>query len=38
MSTQEEVIEMAREAGICKDDVFVLGGGAFVAFAKLVAI
>ena len=37
MSTQEEVIEMAREAGICKDDVFVLGGGAFVAFAKLVA-
>jgi hypothetical protein len=35
--TQEEIIEMARQAGIRKDDVFLLGGGAFEAFAKLVA-
>ncbi len=35
--TQDEIIEMAVEAGIRKDDVFLLGGGAFVAFAKLVA-
>jgi hypothetical protein len=34
---RDEIIEMAREAGIRKDDVFVLGAGAFVAFAKLVA-
>lgn len=35
--TQDEIIEMARQAGIHKDDVFLLGGDAFVAFAKLVA-
>jgi hypothetical protein len=34
--TQDEIIEMARQAGIRKDDVFLLGGGAFEAFAKLV--
>lgn len=34
---RDEIIEMAREAGIRKDDVFVLGAGAFEAFAKLVA-
>ena len=35
--TTEEVLKMARQAGIRKDDVFVLGTSAFVAFAKLVA-